>query len=144
MFPPGDPKGLRSWPGGTYLLQSVIRRIAEAVGAALQPAGPRHGVSLLIQQHLSGRKTHGKSRRRLSPQQRHRGMNHHDHVPCMQRKGAEVKSDPPRTGIRAVFAQMNTERVSVKTQVLSVSAPNPCVICCGLSCLGCAASQDKR
>ena len=42
--------GAQSLTGETYLLQSVVRGVAEATGAALQPAGPRHGFSLLVQQ----------------------------------------------------------------------------------------------
>lgn len=37
---------------GIDLLQGVVRGVTEATGASLQPAGLRHGFSLLVQQHL--------------------------------------------------------------------------------------------
>lgn len=54
--------GAQSLTGETYLLQSVVRGVAEATGAALQPAGPRHGFSLLVQQHLGNKSTYWKGR----------------------------------------------------------------------------------
>lgn len=72
-------------PRWSYLLQCVIRGVAEATGTTFQPPGSRHGISLFIQQHLAHGKTHWRGGREPRPQHQPKGTNHHDGVPCTRR-----------------------------------------------------------